>query len=262
MGLYLPGNGLLYRWHPLTKLTLVLTSCLLVFANLLPWKGIPLLPYLGILLLFILALLDSKVTFRLLIRRFMLLLLPLLLFLLLVQAPVLFFSDAQENLWQIGPFALEREALLFGAVLISRLALILQSILLLTLTTHPADLTHALTQIGIPRGITYIILAALQLMPRLQNKAQRILNAQQARGLRTEGNLMVRIRALLPLIGPLINSALQESEERALALEARAFRSPGPKTSWRQLHDSLPQRLARWAMVMGTITVLVWTRMM
>lgn len=262
MGLYLSGNGLLHRWHPLTKLALVFACCLLVFANLLAWEGVALFPYIGILLLFVLALLDSQVTLRVLTRRFILILLPFLFFLLLVQTPAILFSDAQEGLWQIGPFALESERLLFTVTLISRLALIVQSILLLTLTTHPADLTHALTQIGIPRGITYMILATVQLAPRLQNKAQRILTAQQARGLRTEGNLMVRMRAFLPLIGPLINSALQESEERAFALEARAFRSPSPKTSWRQLHDSLAQRLARWAMIIGAVAIFLVGRMM
>lgn len=247
MGLYLSGDGLLHRWHPLTKLAFVFTSFLLVFANLLPWKGVPLFPWIGALFLFILALLDGKATFIILMRRFMLFLLPLLLLFLFVQA--LFSSNAQESL-------------LFAGLLISRLALILQSILLLLLTTHPTDLAHALTQIGIPRAIAYIILAIPQLIPRLQSKAQRILNAQQARGLRTEGNLMGRLRALLPLIAPLINSALQETEKRALALEVRAFHSPGPKTSWRPLHDSLTQRLARWIMIIGAVAVFVWTRMM
>ena len=260
MGLYLPCDGLLHRWHPLTKLAFVFTSFLLVFANLLPWKGFPLFPWIGVLFLFVLALFDGKATFIILIRRFMLFLLPLLLLLLLVQG--LFFSNAQESLWQIGPFSLEHEGLLFAGILISRLALILQSILLLLLTTHPTDLAHALTQIGIPRAIAYIILAIPQLIPRLQSKAQRILNAQQARGLRTEGNLMVRLRALLPLIAPLINSALQETEKRALALEVRAFHSPSPKTSWRPLHDSLAQRLARWVMIIGAVALFVWVRMM
>lgn len=263
MGLYLPGDGLLHRWHPLTKLAFVFTSFLLVFANLLPWKGFPLFPWIGVLFLFILALLNGKATFIILMRRFMLFMLPLfLLFLLLLLVQALFFSNTQGSLWQIGPFSLEDEGLLFGGILISRLALILQSILLLLLTTHPTDLAHALTQVGVPRAIAYIILTIPQLIPRLQSKAQRILNAQQARGLRTEGNLMGRLRALLPLIAPLINSALQETEKRALALEVRAFHSPSPKTSWRPLHDSLTQRLARWMMIIGAVAVFVWARMM
>lgn len=260
MGLYLPGDGLLHRWHPLTKLAFVFSSFLLVFSNLLPWKGFPLFPWIGVLFLFVLALLDGKATFIVLIRRFMLFLLPLSFFFLFAQG--LFFSNAQESLWQLGPFSLEQESLLFGGIIISRLALILQSLLLALLTTHPTDLAHALTQIGIPRGVAYIILVAPQLIPRLQSKAQRILKAQQARGLQTEGNLMLRLRTLLPLITPLIHSALQETEERALALEVRAFRSPGPKTSWRQLNDSLVQRLARWVMSVGTVALFVWMRMM
>lgn len=260
MGLYLPGDGLLHRWHPLTKLAFVFSSFLLVFANLLPWKGFPLFPWIGVLFLFVLALLDGKATFIVLLRRVMLFLLPLSLFILFVQG--LFFSNTQESLWQIGPFSFAHESLLFGGIIISRLALILQSVLLAFLTTHPTNLAHALTQIGIPRGITYIIVVTPQLIPRLQGKAQRILKAQQARGLEIEGNLMVRLRTLVPLIAPLIHSALQETEERALALEVRAFHCPGPKTSWRQLNDSLVQRLTRWVMGIGAVIVFVWMRMM
>ncbi len=260
MGFYLPGDGLLHRWHPLTKLAFIFSSFLLVFANLLPWKGFPLFPWIGVLFLFVLALLDGKATFIVLIRRVMIFLLPLSFFFLFVQG--LFFSNTQESLWQIGPFSFAHESLLFGGILISRLALILQSVLLALLTTHPTDLAYALTQVGVPRSMAYMIVVVPQLIPRLQGKAQRILKAQQARGLQTEGNLIVRLRTLLPLIPPLIHSALQETEERALALEVRAFHSPGPKTSWRQLHDSFVQRLARWVMGIGAVMVFVWMRMM
>ncbi|MGB0387225.1 MAG: energy-coupling factor transporter transmembrane component T family protein [Ardenticatenaceae bacterium] len=260
MGLYLPGNGLLHRWHPLTKLALAFAAILLAFAHLLPWKGVPLFPWLGVFLLSIAALLDGTATFRVLMRRFLLLWLPILILLLLVQG--FFFPPAEDLLLQMGPFGLKSEGLFFGANTISCLALILQAMLLATLTTHPADLTHALTEMGVPREIAYVILAAIQLIPRMKAKAHHITSAQQARGLQTEGNLLVRIRGLIPLVGPLINSTLYQTQERALALEARAFRFPGPKTSWRQLHDTLGQRLARWLIVFGAIALFVWGRLM
>ncbi len=108
-----------------------------------------------------------------------------------------------------------------------------------------------------PREIAYVILAALSLVPRMQARAQSISDAQQARGLRTEGNMLVRARALLPLLGPLITSALHETEERALALEARAFRAPGPKSQWRIVHDTATQRIVRWVLLAVGVALFV-----
>ncbi|MBA3532319.1 MAG: energy-coupling factor transporter transmembrane protein EcfT [Ardenticatenales bacterium] len=247
------------RWHPLTKLTLVLSSTLAAYANLLPWAGVPLFPLFATALLLLLLLWDSRATAWLLLRRLVLLLLPLLISLFFVQG--FFYPGAKTVLYEIGPFALKLEGLLFGATILSRLVLILSATLALLLTTHPADVGHALTEIGLPHELSYVVLAALQLLPQMQARAARIADAQRARGLRTEGNLLVRARALLPLIGPLIASALHETEERALALEARAFRAPGPKTSWRQLHDTPRQRLARWLMLGGAIALLAWGRL-
>lgn len=259
MGLYLPGDGLLHRWHPLTKLALALAATLVAFADLLLWRGVPLLPWVGVGLLFIMAALDGAATLRALLRRSAILLGPILVSLILVQG--FFFPGAEDVLLRLGPFALKSEGLLFGAIILSRLALVTVAMLVLVLTTHPADLTHALSAIGVPREIAYIILAALQLLPRMQQRAESIANAQRARGLRTEGSLLARARALLPLIGPLITGALHETEERALALEARAFRAPGPKTAWRQLHDTPPQRLARWLLLLAALLLFLWGRL-
>lgn len=257
-GLYLPGEGMLHRLHPLTKFALGLAAFLLAFADLLPWQGIPIAPWLGIAALILIAALDGRATLLALLRRAFLILLPLLLSLFLVQG--FFFPGADDVLLRVGPFSLKSEGLIFGGIILGRLALILTATLLIVMTTHPADLTSALTGMGVPREVAYVILAALQLLPRMQARAESITNAQRARGLQTEGGLFVRARALLPLVGPLIASALQETEERALALEARAFRAPGPKTSWRLLHDSTAQRLGRWLVVIAALLLFLWGR--
>jgi energy-coupling factor transport system permease protein len=256
--LYLPGNGMVHRWHPLTKLALGLSSFLIAFADLLPWGGVPLLPWIGVVLILLLTALDSTATLRTLLRRTLLLLGPILVSIVLVNG--FFFPGAEDVLLRLGPLTLKSEGLLFGAVIFARLALVAVTMLLVVLATHPADLTQGLTQIGIPREIAYIILTALQLIPRMQAKAESITNAQRARGLQTEGGLLIRTRALLPLVGPLITSALQDTEERALALEARAFRAPGPKTLWRQLHDTSIQRIARWALLLGSVALFIFGR--
>ena len=57
-----------------------------------------------------------------------------------------------------------------------------------------------------------------------------ITDAQRSRGMETEGNLLVRIKAFLPLISPVVMSALTATRERAIALEVRGFGVKGTKT--------------------------------
>jgi len=80
--------------------------------------------------------------------------------------------------------------------------------------------------------------------------------AQRSRGLNTEGGFVARARGVLPVAGPLVLSALTEVENRALALEARAFAAPGKRTVLRAYPDSRAQRLLRWGLVVLTIVLL------
>ena len=57
-----------------------------------------------------------------------------------------------------------------------------------------------------------------------------IVDAQRSRGMETEGNLLVRMKAFLPLISPVVMSALINTRERAIALEVRGFGRKNKKT--------------------------------
>jgi len=55
----------------------------------------------------------------------------------------------------------------------------------------------------------------------------------------------------------MISGALSEVEERSMALEARGFSAPVRRTTLRVLPDSGSQRAARWAILLGTIVLVV-----
>ena len=140
---------------------------------------------------------------------------------------------------------------------------VVSSFLLLSLTTRPDGLMIALDQRGAPKTLTYIVLATIQIAPRFQAKARTILDAQRARGLETEGSVGRRIAALLPLVVPLVLGSIIDIEERAMALDARAFSRPGAKTSLLILPDSGAQRVGRWLLVLAMIAAVilgVWLR--
>jgi energy-coupling factor transport system permease protein len=115
----------------------------------------------------------------------------------------------------------------------------------------------SLKQAGLPGGLAYIIVTTLQLVPQFVAKANTILDAQRSRGMETQGTLLTRARALLPLILPLVVGSLLEVEERAIAIEARAFNSKRVETSLVEISDSQNQRHMRMGLVMLTILSIV-----
>jgi energy-coupling factor transport system permease protein len=123
-------------------------------------------------------------------------------------------------------------------------------------TTEVDDLLGELEAHGLGRRPTLVVGTALAAVPRTLARAAEVVEAQRARGLDTEGAWWRRLRGLLPLVAPLVIGSLTEVEERALALEARAFGAPGPRTLLRRLPDTRAQRAARWAMAAAAVVGL------
>ena len=247
--LYLERTSALHRLNPVTKLVALLSIILAVFA--VPHWWIPL----GIVAVVIVpAAVLGRVGGRLL-RLFLILLLPLLVVLFLIQG--LFYPDGSTVLWEWGLAQLTTEGLLFALTIGSRLTALVLGSLVFVLTTDPARLMSALTQVGMSPKIAYVISASLQIIPAFQARAQSILLAQQARGLAIVGSPLKRARALLPLLGPLILGMITDVDERSTAMEARAFGATPKPTSLIIVPDPVGERVARWLMFLSAITVVV-----
>ena len=105
---------------------------------------------------------------------------------------------------------------------------------------------------------SYVFLSTLQMIKVLQHNSRVIMNAQQARGVETEGNLFVRARAFLPSMVPLIMGSIANTEERVLTLESKGFSVKCKKT---HIFDVVPSGNERTAMIIAvtiTILVVVW----
>jgi energy-coupling factor transport system permease protein len=247
--LYIPRESGMHRLHPMTKLVIVLFC--LVLGLFLPgvWLTyaafaliiVPLAAWAGILPPFLKAVFKTA--------------LPIVISLFLVQG---LFWPGGTPIVSLGPLSLKQEGVAFAIRSAGRFIMIVGSFLLLTFTTRPDGLMLALNQRGVPGSIAYVILSTMQIVPRFQTKANTILEAQRSRGLETEGNLFVRLRALLPLIQPLLLGSIVDIEERAIALEVRAFGRQGPKTSLLVLEDTGFQRLIRLLLILASLAVVAW----
>jgi energy-coupling factor transport system permease protein len=222
-GLYLPRPSLVHRLHPLTKLALA--GFFLVSGLALP--GLWLAYLLALLGLLPLALLSQVA--RPLVGRTGRIVLPFMLSVFLIQGLL---WPGGRALFGLGPLTFKQEGLQFAVASSGRTLVVIASFLWFALTTRADLLMSALVQRGLPASLAYLLVASLQIAPRFQARATTILEAQRARGLEVGGSWRQRGRALLPLVTPLILSSLIDVEERALAIEARGFNQPGPKTSF------------------------------
>jgi len=169
-----------------------------------------------------------------------------------------FYPGAHDVLVGLGPLALTREGLEAGITFALRILVALEASLLFLFTTLADDLLEALVKRGVNPRLAWVMLAAMQLVPRLQGRAAAILGAQQARGLEVTGSFRRRAGAIMPLIGPLVLGTLIDVRERTFALEARGFGSGLPRTAYRVVVDPRGDRLLRWLLVAATALVIVY----
>lgn len=90
-------------------------------------------------------------------------------------------------------------------------------------TFDPSRFLDAVAERGWSFHAAYLVVATLQAVPTLRDRAAGILEAQRARGLRVGGSPLRRLRALVPVTLPLLFGTLAEVDERAMALETRGM---------------------------------------
>jgi len=126
-----------------------------------------------------------------------------------------------------------------GAVLLEysismslRFMVLVESFSIFFLTTSPDHLSLALEQSHVPYEFTFAFTTAVRFVPVLAEEAQTIMDAQKARGLELErGNFLKRIRNYIPILIPLIVSAIRRSLELAEAMESRAWGASPKRTN-------------------------------
>lgn len=247
--LFRAGTSILHRLHPLTKLTFSLMAILVIFGGAGGWISAFVTGLLAMLILWRagLAAQSAKVIFRLLGS------LTFILFII----HGFFFPENKTILFHVANFSLGAEGLQFAFLIVMRLTAALAASLVMILTTPPSHLMQAMVEARLPYGLAYLLGSPLFLLPQMLARAQAIQAAQQSRGLETQGSLSTRVRALFPLVAPLVFSALIDVEERSLALEARGFNAPYIKSSLMELPDTKAQRILRAVMILFAATLLL-----
>ena len=156
----------------------------------------------------------------------------------------LFFHGGKHLLWEWKIIKIYREGVISAIFLILRLFFLVMGSSVLTLTTTPVALTDGIESLLTPlkwirfpvHELALIMSIALRFIPTLIDETNRIISAQKARGADFEsGNIFKRIKAIIPILIPLLISAFRRADELGDAMDARCYSGSKNRTKYKKL---------------------------
>ena len=237
-GQYYPANSFVHKCDPRLKILFFIAYIVAIFlANNFYALAVA-------AACFIVIAIVAKIPFRSLLRS-----IKGVLFLLLFTAllNLFFYSGKPETdtlLWEWWIIKIWDGAIYFALFLAIRLTLLVLVSSLLTLTTTPVSLTDGLESLLYPfkliklpvHELALIMSIALRFIPILTDETARIINAQKARGADFEtGGPIKRIKAVVPILIPLLISAFRRADELGDAMDARCYSGSKVRTKYKKL---------------------------
>lgn len=234
IGQFVPGNSLIHRLDPRTKIIIIFFYVIVVFfAN-------NVMSYSLLTIFVVTSIISTFIPLRFIAKGltpvwFLIVFTFLLHLFLTKEGPVVFeFLSVKFHLGGI----------IQGLVISLRFCLLILMTSLLTLTTTPIEITdaiesllHPLNKVKFPvHELALMMSISLRFIPTLMQETDKISKAQASRGVdfRT-GPVKERIKAIIPLLVPLFVSAFKRAEELAMAMEARGYQGGEGRTKLREL---------------------------
>lgn len=138
---------------------------------------------------------------------------------------------------------ISKEGIINGFSYSLRLALLITFAALLTLTTSPIEITDALETMFAPlkrfklpvHELIMMMTLSLRFIPTLIMEAEKLQKAQISRGVSFRGNIIRRVKNIIPLILPLFLSVFRRADELAIAMDARCYTGGDGRTRFKEL---------------------------
>ncbi|MGA9226333.1 MAG: energy-coupling factor transporter transmembrane protein EcfT [Mesobacillus sp.] len=233
-GRYVPGESILHRMDPRSKLIIVFLFVCVVFIANNAWTY-------GVLAIYTLLMVGmSKIPARFLYGG----LKPILLLVVFTFLLHVFMTKGGELVLDLGWLKIYEEGIRQGIFISLRFFLLILITSLLTLTTTPIEITdgletllNPLKKVNFPvHELALMMSISLRFIPTLMQETDKIMKAQTARGVEyNSGPVKERIKAIVPLLIPLFISSFKRAEELAVAMEARGYKGGEGRTKYRQL---------------------------
>ena len=235
LGQYYPSNSILHKADPRVKIILAMLFIITSFIcnSLLSFGGL----MIAIVALIAVSRIPVKVIFKA-IRPIML----ILVFTMLIN---IFWTTGDTLLFKFWIIKVYYEGVRQAVFMLIRIfSLVVASTILVTYTTTPIALTDAiesllspLKKIKVPvHDFAMMMTIALRFIPTLVDETEKIIAAQKARGADfTNGSLVKRAKALIPILIPLFVSSFRRADELATAMECRCYRGGEGRTRLKAL---------------------------
>ena len=234
LGQYFPGQSLVHRLDPRTKLIILIGYIVALFSAE-SWVSY------GVLFAFLaVSVAISRIPVKSIVRG----LKPLVMILVFTGVLNLFFTDGETELVRIWNISITLEGLRRAIFMVVRILMLVSGTFLLTYTTSPISLTDGLESLLSPlkkihlpvHELAMMMCIALRFIPTLIEETDKIMSAQKARGADFEtGKLLDRVKALVPILVPLFISAFRRADELATAMECRCYQGGDGRTKMKLL---------------------------
>ena len=238
LGQYFPGNSVVHRLDPRTKLIMLVLYIIALFCAA-SW-----ISYAVVFVFLAITIAISSIPVKSLVRGMK----PLILILVFTGILNLFFTAGEgEPLVDFWIITIYAEGVVRAILMVSRILMLISGTFLLTYTTSPISLTDGLESLLGPLKIirlpvhelSMMMCIALRFIPTLIEETDKIMSAQKARGADFEtGSLLQRVKALVPILVPLFISAFRRADELATALECRCYQGGDGRTKMKLLRFS------------------------
>ena len=260
-GQYYPTNSFVHKCDPRVKILFLIAYIVAIFVG----KNFYTLA--ACAAVFLLIAIFSGVHLSALLRSVK----GILFLLFFVTVLNLFFYEGETVLWQWKVIKITQEALYYTIFLVVRLFLLVLGSSLLTLTTTPVSLADGIESLLSPlklirfpvHELALIMSIALRFIPILTDETGRIMNAQKARGANFEtGGLAKRVKAIIPVLIPLLISAFRRADELGDAMDARCYSGSKVRTKYKKLTLGWRDFVAFFlmaALVTGVILLRIYT---
>lgn len=256
LGQFFPGNSVVHRLDPRTKIVLVVVYIAALFTA----KSY--FSYALMLAVLITCTAISRISAKTMLRGIR----PLLIIIIITAALNVFYTPGTA-LVKFWIFNITYEGIRNAVFMILRIIMLIMGTFLLTYTTSPIMLTDGLERLFGPlkkirvpiHELAMMMSIALRFIPTLVEETDKIMSAQKARGADFDtGNLIQKAKALLPILVPLFISAFRRADELAVAMESRCYHGGVGRTRLRQLHLATRDYLAFafGAIILASVIVL------
>ena len=233
IGQYYQTDSVIHRLDPRVKLMGTLIFIITLFLGKSVWL------YLGVTVFLAAVIKLSKVPVKFIVKG-----LKAVVILILFSVIFNLFLTEGTPVFHIWKLTVTKEGIYLAAFMMVRLIFLIMGSSLMTLTTTPTHLTDGLEKglgflkvFHVPvHEIAMMMSIALRFIPILIEETDKIMKAQTARGADFEsGNVIQRIRNMLPILVPLFVSAIRRANELALAMDARCYHGGKGRTKMHPL---------------------------